>query len=556
MNVSVTSIVKAIATVLSAVLLGACGVAPSSGGLSTQLSEPTGAVKIRSEAAVTITEVSLGTVEDSGYRVPARGLIVMASHGVAKAAGSTIEGEIDQFPVIIINHLRAPNCSDDTFAYPCAAGVTERRLDQGMVYLATALAHSGYAVVIPDLGPTWVADDVATTYNQDKLWQKVVDKHITAMEHDWLPAIDSQRLDTATIGMMVHSRAGQIVDSAVELWGEKLQSVFAYAPFYDTYDSHNFSPPPADIPYFAVVSETDADVGVSGNLWLGHYLTTPRDNPAVVATTTGFGHTYINRTLSDLGIDDRIGCDEQDCPTAEEHEKFITTAAQLWFDTTIIGAGSTTKDVPMLAELVDPTATFPSHLAGYPVRWLTATHRMMRGMETTDSKSHTITPASGEPLAVTTITPTDFHPEAGQRSLVCRHISGMSPDDTVTPCPEPGLGVIDIATEVNHITAAWAAVDNAPVSAIAIHLARFGSFPQPAQVTVELSFADGSSWSQQLDPDDPTMGNRYSNTSNGYYVLGTIRLRLPADMAGKLVSTVTVRTTGAPVEVRSVDVVG
>ncbi|MCQ9343423.1 hypothetical protein [Corynebacterium kozikiae] len=276
---------KVIAAMMASVLLvalSACAAQPQSGEAAT-------------EQAPLGTAYELGVVSAQGQQWPVRGQFYVPE-------GRSLEDA----PLVIVNHLRYPNCTDDTFAHSCPGG--EYRYDEGMRYLGEALAHEGYAVLIPDLGAVWEGGLLQSPYDQPAVWQAVV---AAALEKN-APGYAPQE-----VGMVVHSRAAGLVNLGAQQFG--VDSVFAYGPFYDTFDQQEFSPPAPDVPYLAIDSFDDQDVGPAAAIWMTQHITKDRTEPAYVATLNGYGHTLINQTLASAGKDDRVACDLQPCASVEEH---------------------------------------------------------------------------------------------------------------------------------------------------------------------------------------------------------------------------------------------
>lgn len=486
-----------------------------------------------------IVRLDLGNSEIGEYAVPVRGTLVLpTSTSAAEAAPAESGGAAAKQPLIIVNHLRAPGCSDDTFAYPCTNS-TERRFDIGMTYLGEHLAEQGYAVLIPDLSPVWVGADVASPYDQTKLWQQVVSRFVAEFENQnsaALQGIDTSQLDTSQLGLVLHSRSGILLNPAVELFGaDRIKGVLAYGAAYDTFDAEMLSPAPADVPYLAVSGDLDADVGASANLWLGAHLGLPRSTPAIAATVPGLGHMYVNRVLSDAGLDDRIGCEELDCPDAAEHERFLREVAADWFGWAFYGADTS---IPVTAGEFDGAAEL-AELAGLPARWLAAS------------------PAAS-PAQRVTLDAAAFKAFDGGSATLCVHPDPMQPGQPDNACPEPTKGVTEVApvTPVNVLQRARAETTVTAVRTVAVHVAAHGSSelgPDTTALLVTLRFADGTTWEQQVTAAHPALRNRATATDNGHYLMGTVRFTVPAAHAGKTVTAVELRAPAAPVELRAVD---
>ena len=501
------------------------GLQPQTDGPHARADRPIAAPTHSSNAAgsVAISEVDLGNTTVGEYQAPVRGILVTP----ANAAGPA--------PLVVVNHLRAPNCADNQFAYPCPSG-EEMRFDRGMAYLGESLAEQGFAVLIPDLTAMWVGADLTQPYDQAAMWQQTVGTLTDAIRddaqgttHHFAPGA-AATIDLSTVGMVMHSRSAALVDAAKSLFGAtKLRGVLAYGPAYDTFDPALFSPPPADVPYLAITGEQDLDVGPSANLWLSEYLSTPRTQPAMVASLPGFGHMLVNRTLAEAGIDDRVACDVVACPDGRSHERILSEVARDWFTTTMRG----TPGVVSLGA----TDALPTTLGGVEARWLASSHGQ----------------------SVVHLGPDAFTKGGDGTAQVCRHADLMNPVPIDHPCPEPERGVIQSASEVNHLTQATASTQVAGAKGLAIHLSPFGSHPDTVgtgtPVTLDLTLADGQHWTTTLDPSDPALRDRATTNDNGVYRMGTIRIPLPAEVTATTVQAITINAPTHPIELRGVDVI-
>lgn len=464
----------------------------------------------------TIVDIDLGNVTAGKYSAPKRGVIV------APKASDT------PAPLVVISHLRAPNCADGTFAYPCAAGVEEYRFDRGMTYLGEALAARGYAVVIPDLGGLYVGADVTMPYDQGAMWKDVVGGLVDLVKdegkaRDVLGIVDAPTVDPSTVGMVVHSRSGMMVEPARELFGEgALKSVFAYGPAYDTIDLATITPAPADLPYLALVGEADSDVGPSANLWIGHYLPNEREHPAAVVQLPALGHMYVNDTAAQAGADDRIGCDVRACPDASEHQRVMIETATDWLNATLRGEATS---LPVRAD-----QPLPATVAGLPARWL----------------AHT-------PGALASVDASEFLGASEGSAKLCVHADPMNPAPVDNACPEPESGVVQSITEVNYLTDASADVEVAGARGMSVHVSPSGSHEPAASLTVELNVAGGQRFVYELSASEVALANRASADSNGIYQLGTIRIPLDEAVAAGVVTGVRVSTDGPAVELRGID---
>lgn len=472
---------------------------------------------IKSHDGIHHVEIDFGNVVQGKYSTPARGILIAPTHAQTPT------------PVIVISHLRSPNCADKSSAYPCADGA-EIRYDQGMSYLGEHLARQGYTVIIPDLGGVFIGADVTTPYDQGKMWQEVVGRFVDAIKTDLQGTTDTFGVDIAPVdwtkvGFFAHSRSGQMVDAAQQLFGkDNLKSVFAYAPAYDTIELEFISPVPADVPYLAVVGSLDADVGSSANLWLGHYASTPRQSPASVVELPGLGHMYVNRATSQIGFDDRIGCDVLDCLDDKEHERVMLQTASTWFDDTLRGINSV---LPMTNSQV-----LPSQVAGLSAHWLSLT-----------------------PKAIGFVEPKDWvDVQSGKEVMVCVHADPMNPMRPKNACPEPDRGFVQILTPVARLSGVSSAKTQIQgARGVSLQLAPTGSHQGVQGTAVSLTLhTTGGSTTIELPADHPALISRQSEQDNGTYRLGTVRVPLPPDITKETITQITLDPKH-PIYVRSVD---
>lgn len=487
--------------------------------------EPT---QVSSTAKTQSALVDLGNTNLGPYSMPVRGLLI-----TPQARASTAQQA--RWPLIVINHLRAPNCSDNSFAYPCPSGTSERRFDLGMAYLGEELAQQGYAVLIPDLSTSWIGADVTVPYDQRQAWRQIVGRLTEAIARDAqggskvFGGLKTAAIDQSRVGLVVHSRSASIVNTAVDFFGSRaVRAVLAYGPAYNTFDEQHFSPDiAADLPYLSLAGDLDQDVGPSANLWLGKYLSKERTAPALVANLAGFGHMYVNRALSQEGFDDRRGCDLLDCRNEEEHEKLLISASKDWFATFIRGQKS---GLP-----IDRDSQLPQELYGYKARWLAAT--------------------TGS--AVTHLSADRFKPMTAGSARTCRVADPVAPAALEDACPDPELGYTEVSpvVPVTYMKAAGAQVQFEGLSQINLHLAPFGSSPkqEDGRLVLKLVFSDGSSWSHTLAGQDSVLANRADETTNGHYLLASERIDVPDWVAHKKLVKVQLRAPGQPVLLHSLD---
>lgn len=486
------------------------------------------APRVAVEKGVQMSEVDLGNTSLDGFTAPVRGTLALPEN---PQAGT---------PLVIINHLRAPGCTGDTFAYPCPDGTREIRYDRGMQYLAADLAADGYAVLIPDLAPAWTGTEITTPYDQAKLWRQTVSHMLDAIAADAqttggesstnyrLTGLNA--IDTGTVGLVLHSRSGGLIDTASDLLGDSLKGVLAYGPFYATYDAENVTPPaPADLPYLSITGDEDSDVETIPHLWHTYHIRQERTAPAISVQVEGLGHMYINRALSDGSTDDRHGCGIIDCPDAAAHETLLKDTARTWFGATL--HGTPTQELPMTN-----ANNLPNNLGGLPARTLAAT----TGTDTVH------------------LTPQDFTGDGTSR--LCTTAENIEPT-AATACPEPVRGVPMSSGVLNHLTRATATTHLTNPAGFALHLMPNGatSPEQTTPVTVAFTFSTGLTWQTHLDPADPALASRMTNDSNGIYLPTTIRGKFPPELGALTITGVTITAgdgtaTANPVLLRGLDI--
>lgn len=463
--------------------------------------------------------IDFGNTTDGAYSAPKRGTLVIPTQG---------EGASN---IVILSHLRAPNCEDRSFAYPCAYGVNEFRYDDGMLYLADHLAENGYTVVVPDLGGIYVGGDLQSPYSQTAMWEDVVSTFLDSLRTDLSGATSVFGTDFArpanfeNVGLFAHSRSGQIIESAMRVVGERnLKGVFAYGPAYDTVELEHVSLPLPDVPYLAVVGSLDSDVGPSANLLLGHYAALNRQTVASVAEVPGLGHMYVNRAASAANFDDRIGCDVITCPDAAAHESVLNTVALDWFNATLGGADTT---LPM-----HQGSALPAQVAGLPAHWLSIT-----------------------PSPSLTLEASAFHEVNDGTITQCTITDGMTPSQQDQACPEPEAGVVQILTPVAYVEGgATVMVEAQPARGMDIQIAPAGTFEGSAGTSVEvvLALAGGDVHRVTIPADHPALASRKNDIDDGTYRLGTVRIPLDDMRENALIRQVMIASESHPFFLRSV----
>lgn len=473
----------------------------------------------------TVTTVELGQTAVAGHTVPVRGVLVTPGDIKKLPAKSA--------PLIIVNHLRAPNCDNNKFAYPCAKNTSERRFDLGMRYYGEFLADHGYAVLIPDLGAAWVGEDTKEPYDQEKLWQKIVGKLVAGLKSDsqktsnYFRGAATRAINSDQVGLFLHSRSASLVAAATELLGaQAIRTIFAYGPSYDTVEEATFSPAPPDIPYLAVTGDADADVEHSATMWLSRYVSIKNTVPIASVSVSGLGHNYINRTLSKAKIDDRIGCDLRDCPDARTHERVLTETSLAWFANEL--ATPKNQGSGLKLESYDNFATELSAgpLTGISARWLALGQNVTLKFKAADFSG-------------------------GKQ---CVFPEPMNPKLPKNSCKEPELGAIFMPTATPVAQFSDTITLNKPldtaVDHIAVHLVRGDVDPQ---AKLHLTFANGVTHTVVLDANDPALQNRATAESNGDYLPGTVRVFSP-EKQEKLVAVSISVAPGATLNVLGMDI--
>ncbi|MDY3127176.1 MAG: hypothetical protein SOW59_03470 [Corynebacterium sp.] len=247
-------------------------------------------------------EIDLREVRVGDRTFPARG-VVFAAH----------DGADNNEPIVILSHLRAPTCSDESFEYPCPAGTEQLRYDTGMAYLGRALADQGFNVVIPDLTAVVHGGDVFTPYDQPAAWSAVV-----------TPLLANVPGDPSRVGLVAHSRSAAFVDRAVADLG--VDAVVSYGGFYDETSPAAHSD---TVPVLELTGSLDSDVGLAAPKWVSAHPDAGNIESHVIP---GLGHMLVNENMDD----ERIGCDVLDCPDAAAHKEIITAAALQWFRSALI----------------------------------------------------------------------------------------------------------------------------------------------------------------------------------------------------------------------------
>lgn len=488
---------------------------------------------------VVVRSVDLGDAEfgrkKGQYRAPVRGILVTPEQQAEMPA-----------KLIVVTHLRYPNCAGDRFAYPCPRGKRERRLDRGMTHIGVELSRRGYSVLIPDLGPLYIGDDLTSPYDQPAGVRKVVGRLIdtavsaSAGKKTRMGSGLRGSIDASQVGLLAHSRSATLAGDLTRGWSSSahpIASLMTYGGGYDAYygGAPDSTPMVPDVPYLGVVGDQDQDTPYLSAMWLTRHVDSRRSRPALVAVAPGFGHTFVNRILSSAKIDDRI-C-EVGCRTASEHEKFLGRTAHSWF-------GATLRQRPTRLPL-RPTGRLPKALSGVPVHWLAVTNRDRANVFLAGRRG------TLQPFGV------------GARARSCFPAEPMAPSMPGT-CPMSFLGVSMNAEKITQVAltpSSGVRLRTAPtmrVAGVALHLAPSGDRRDhapgsPLRVTVGLS--NGRRVVLDVSPSHAALVNRETKDVNGTYSIGTVRLRLPRWVRDTQV--VSVKLTGGTAksrfDVRAID---
>ncbi len=497
------------------------------------------ATRITRKVGAIVRDVDLGDIElgrSAGeYRTPVRGVLV--TPGAKKASHSKL---------IVVAHLRYPGCAGNRFAYPCPHGRTERRFDRGMTYLGVSLARRGYSVLIPDLGPLYIGDNLADPYDQPagaaELLERLIDSAVAASAGErtrWGRGLRGD-IDASRVGLLAHSRSAAVASDLTRSWSAGSHPIAAIMTYGGAYESAyggelGTTPMVPDVPYLGIAGDQDRDTPYMAPMWLTQHIGTHRTAPALVAVVPGLGHTLINRTLSAAGLDDRI-CDTS-CPDAHQHEAFLSTTALDWFDATLRHRRTR---IPLR-----PGANMPRKLSGVPAHWLAVTNRVHAGVYLAGRRG-TLRPF-GKGAQTRTCFPAE--PMAPSQPGVCRHPrAGVSQNSAkitrVTLGPSSG-----VALRTPRITG---------VTAVALHLAPTGDRSDrapvsPVRVTVRL--ANGRHVMLNVAAGEAALMDRATRSTNGTYSIGTVRLDLPRWVARTRVVSVSLTggTARSRFDVRAID---
>jgi len=137
------------------------------------------------------------------------------------------------FPVVLLLHGRHPGChfidASSPSPWPCPPG-TETRFDQGLAYLAQALAEAGYAVLAPNLNAAYANAYGANARNRSVLADQRSGQILQAHLDYWASAqpgaaaslTPSSRpaLDLGRLAMVGHSMGGGVAVALAQQWNQ------------------------------------------------------------------------------------------------------------------------------------------------------------------------------------------------------------------------------------------------------------------------------------------------------------------------------------------------
>lgn len=469
------------------------------------------------------------------FRAPVRGLLV-TPRGHRRRAG-----------LLVVAHLRYPNCGRSRFAFPCP-NPPGRRFDRGMRYLGIAMARRGYSVMIPDLAPLYVGGDLDAPYDQAAGFTATLTQML-----DTLRSADTGhptrygsglrgRIDATRIGLIGHSRSASTASQFVRTWHRpwsRVGSVMVYGGAYqiEFHGREGTFPAMPDLPFLGIVGDEDQDTGFMGAMWLAHHIDQQRKRPALIAVVPGLGHTYINRTLSAAGVDDRI-CDDR-CPGVRVHERFLVDTATRWFNATLRHKRS---DFPLRG-----TVSLPGRQSGLPVRWLAVTNGPRRIAY----------------LAGGTGRLRPFGPLGRARTCYpLEELAPLQPGD----CQPPVRAVTQTAAAITQVRLAprsgvfLRTQPTRRVAAIALHLSPSddrtdGRAGSPVVVVVHL--ANGKRERLYVPGRTPALHDRATPDRTGVYATSTVRVRLPRWLRQRTIVALELRggPTISQLDLRGIDLV-
>lgn len=468
------------------------------------------APKVTKVAGARISDVDLGNLDlGGGYRSPVRGIVAVPDNPGPR-------------PLVVIAHLRSPACSNDVEAFPCPAGTTERRYDRGMSWLATLLAQRGYAVLVPDLAPVYLPISTEKPYRQDRAVGAAIEQMIAAVRAGGASlGVDTRAVATRSVAMITHSRSGLVADDLTRAWASgthPITSILAYGPTYTlrrTSSDNRWGAPHPDVPYLAIMGTFDKDTDTDSAEFLAHDIATPRRNPASVLTVEGYGHNYINRSLSSIKLDDRTDCDGT-CPTAAQHEALLAKVATGWLGTV---TGSARVGLPMRG-----TDRLPASIFGLPGRFLSVSNAPGRVSLLAGSRAERPVAQQGVTSVVSSLR-SPMQPTLPSDRGYCPH---QRDDETGT------MSSYDMELRRIAWTRSFSVRWNVPAAArnaetLALQITPGADLPRTvAGTSVRLVLRDtsGRAFVVRTNERAPALANRTTAQSNGAYQVGTLRIPL------------------------------
>jgi dienelactone hydrolase len=299
-------------------------------------------VAVPASGAATVRNYNLGdtTIPDPGPDGPLP-IRLWGVIGVPDGPG--------RHPIVVVAHGRhGDNCprlpgSVPTFQWPCFD--REQRNDFGLRHIVRALAERGVAAIAPDLNGAFTfgwgpADD-------ERRWPRIVDRTLLELATDvdeggsrfGLPLGD--RIDLTRIGLLGHSRSGHHIvrlarsraddTSASEVGAGQgpVDALLPLAPVYRGAGLHGRVPLP-DLPTAIVLSRCDGDVPRQGRRYFTQAQNDEnRTEPVFLVRLEQANHTFYNRTLSEIGLDDGVN---SGAPGCSKRERLKPAAQQAWID--------------------------------------------------------------------------------------------------------------------------------------------------------------------------------------------------------------------------------
>jgi hypothetical protein len=308
------------ALLVTSVLLAACAggvVAPDPSSVRSASASPGSPqatpASTTASAGVHLSQYDLGTVTlpaaGKATRLPMRGTIA------APVAATDA-------PVAVVLHLRGLPCTDRTEEMPCVQG-REARYDEGMEWLATALASRGYVALVPD-----ITDTRDFRYEAAMVplgWQLGADTltRLRATPADFdVPSTTTLSGTTVAIGHSVGGdsaiwwAADRPADIAAAVLLEPAPSQVGLVPSAAdpqafTHDIPQTSRIPAGLPYAVVVGRCDDDAGYMGGQYTVDGAVEPDRTATSVLAVLGTGdHVMLNTRALRQTDPQQPGCPE------------------------------------------------------------------------------------------------------------------------------------------------------------------------------------------------------------------------------------------------------